>query len=106
MSDNPVPEALAAIATKIDFLSQKIDALTKSTGERFARIDQQITETRAQLGVKIEAVQTKVVQVFDEVIAMREGSQRNATEHKAFTKRLDNHDARILALEKPRTRKS
>jgi RNA processing factor Prp31 len=82
-----VPETLETIAAKID-------ALSKSVDRRFE-------ESWAQLGVKIEAVETKVTQVYDEVIAMRKESKRNATEHKTFTKRLDNHDLRILALEKP-----
>ena len=56
---------------------------------------------KAQLGVKIEAVDAKIVRVYDAVIAMGEGSKRNAREHKTFKKRLDNHDVRILALEKP-----
>jgi hypothetical protein len=43
------------------------------------------------------------VQVYDAVIAMRDDAKRNATEHKTFTKRLDNHDGRLLALEKPGT---
>src|SRR5258705_12875635 len=94
MSENPVPETLETIAAKID-------ALSKSVDKRFATVDQQFSETRAQLGVKIEAVETKVVQVYDEVIAMGEEPKRNATEHKTFAKRLDNHDVRILALEKP-----
>jgi septal ring factor EnvC (AmiA/AmiB activator) len=87
MSDNSMPETLETIAAKIETLSKSID-------RRFE-------ESAAQLGVKIEAVETKVTQVYDEVIAMRKESQRNATEHKSFTKRLDNHDVRILALEKP-----
>ena len=94
MSDSPMPETLETIAAKID-------ALSSSNDKRFAAVDQQLAETRAQLGVKIEAVEAKVVQVYDEVIAMREESKRNAMEHKTFTKRLDNHDVRILALEKP-----
>ena len=40
--------------------------------EQLATVDQQFSETRAQLGVKIEAVETKVTRVYDEVIAMRE----------------------------------
>ena len=95
MSEKPVPETLETIAAKIDALSTSVD-------RRFATVDQQFAETRAQLGVKIEAVETKVTQVYDEVIAMREESKRKATEHKTFTKRLDNHDVRLLALEKPR----
>jgi hypothetical protein len=94
MSEKPVPETLETIAVKID-------ALTKSHDERFATIDQQFAEVKAQLGVKIEAVDAKVVKVYDEVIAMRGDAKRNAMEHKVFTKRLDNHDVRILALEKP-----
>jgi septation ring formation regulator EzrA len=90
MSENPMPETLETIA-------KKIDALNK----RFSTVDQQLAETRSQLGVKIEAVDTKVTQVYDEVIAMRNETKRNASEHKTFTKRLANHDIRILALEKP-----
>jgi hypothetical protein len=115
MSDNLVPETLETIAAKIEALgkssderfatidqrSSTIDQRFATIDQRFAKIDQQFDETRAQLGVKIEAVATKVVQVYDEVIAMRKEAKRNATEHKAFTKRLDNHDVRLLALEKP-----
>ena len=99
MRENPVPETLETIAARFD-------ALSKSTDERFTKIDQQFIETRAQLGVKIEAVDTKVVQVYDEVIAMRGEAKRNAAEHKTFTKCLDKHDIRILALEKPGPSKS
>jgi hypothetical protein len=117
MAENPVPETLETIAAKIDALSRsnderfasietRIDALSTSIDERFAKVDAQFAETRTQLGVKIEAVETKVVQVYDEVIAMREGARRNVTEHEAFTRRLDNHDIRIPALERPRRRKS
>lgn len=63
-----MPETFETIAAKIESLS-------KSNSDRFAAIDQQFAETRAQLGVKIEAVETKVLQVYDEVIAMRQGSQ-------------------------------
>jgi RNA processing factor Prp31 len=92
MSEKPVPETLETIAAKIDALNTSVDR----------RFD----ETRAQLGVKIEAVDTKVTQIYDEVIAMREEAKRNAAEHKTFTKRLNNHDVRILALEKPGPTKS
>ena len=87
MSDEPVPETLETIAAKIT-------ALSKSMEDKFA-------ETRAHLGIKIEAVDTKVTQVYDEVIAQREYWKQNAADHEAFTKRLNNHDVRILALEKP-----
>ncbi len=99
MSEKPVPETLETIAAKID-------ALSKSNDERFAKVDEQFDETRAQVGVKIEAVEAKVTQVYDAVIAMREEAKRNAAEHKTFTKRLNDHDVRILALEKPGPPKS
>ena len=105
MTDDPVPETLETIAAKIDALSKSNDERFGKVDQRFAKIDQQFDETRAQLGVKIEALETKVVQVYDVVIAMREDAKRNATDHKTFTKRLDNHDVRLLALEKPGTPK-
>jgi septal ring factor EnvC (AmiA/AmiB activator) len=108
MSETPVPETLETIAAKIDALSKsnderfgKIDQHFAQVDRQFAQVDRQFDETKAQLGVKIEAVDTKVKQVYDEVIAMRAETTRNAKEHEAFTKRLDSHDLRILALEKP-----
>jgi hypothetical protein len=101
MSENPVPETLETIAARIDALSKSNDERFATIDQRFSSVDLQFAETRAQLGVKIEAVETKVVQVYDEVIAKRKDATRNATEHKSFTRRLDNHDIRILALERP-----
>jgi archaellum component FlaC len=134
MSEKPVPETLETIAAKIDALSksnddrfgtidqrfdtidQRFDTIDQRFGtidqrlgkidQRFGKIDQRVDELKAQLGVKIEAVESKVDKVYDEVIAMRAETKRNAKEHKAFTKRLDNHDPRILALEKPGPAKS
>jgi outer membrane murein-binding lipoprotein Lpp len=57
MSDTPVPETFETLAAKIDTLSKSID--------------QRFEETKSQLGVKIEAVESKVDKVYDEVIAMR-----------------------------------
>jgi chromosome segregation ATPase len=86
---------------KVDERFTKVDERLTTADGRFKSIDQQLVEMKAQLGVKIEAVDAKVVKVYDAVIAMREKSKRNATEHKTFEKRLDNHDVRLLALEKP-----
>lgn len=47
-----MPETLETIAAKIEALNK-----------RFATVDQQFDETRAQLGVEIEAVETKGTQV-------------------------------------------
>jgi hypothetical protein len=82
-------------------LGAEISELSKSMTDRFGKIDRQFEETKAQLGVKIEAVDAKVDRLYDEVIAMRAETKRNTSEHEAFTKRLENHDLRILALEQP-----
>lgn len=84
-NETPVPETLETIA-------QKITALGKS-------IDQQLAEVKAQLGVKIEAVEEKVNRVYDVVIAQREINTANMKAHEGFTARLENHEIRILALE-------
>ena len=90
MDDIPVPETLETIA-------EKITALGKSMDQRFE-------ETRAQLGVKIEAVDAKVTLVFDAVMSLQKQADTNVEDHQRFTERPDNHDVRILALEsKPTT---
>ena len=108
MSETPVPETLETIAAKIDALRKsnderfgKIDRQFGTIDHQFGTIDRRFDELKSQLGVQIEAVDTKVQQVYDEVIAMRAETKRNAKEHKAFTRRLDSHDLRILAIEKP-----
>jgi hypothetical protein len=104
MSENPVPETLESIAARIEALNQRFDGVDQrftTVDQRFTTVDQQMVEMKAHLGIKIEAVDVKVAKVFDEVIAMREEAKRNAKEHRTFTKRLDDHDVRILALEKP-----
>jgi len=86
---------------KVDQRVAKVEQRVAKVEQRVAKVDQRVAETWSQLGVKIEALEANVVKVYDEVIAMREESKRNSSEHKTFTKRLDNHDLRILALEKP-----
>jgi len=101
MSDEAVPETLETIAAKITALSKSIDDQFGTVDDRFGKVDERFAETRAQLGVKIEAVDARVSLVYDVLIAMRKESEQNAREHETFTKRLDKHDTRILALEKP-----
>jgi predicted trehalose synthase len=93
MDDPAVPETLETIAATLSTLARSID-------ERFTKVDQQFAEVKAQLGVKIEAVEDKVVKVYDVVIALQQLSQANVTEHHRFGARLDNHDIRLLALER------
>ena len=68
MTGRPMPETLETNAAKLDGLSKSIDT-------RFDTVDGQFAETWAQLGVKIEAVDTKITQVYDELIAMRGDSK-------------------------------
>jgi len=101
MSDEkPVPETLESIAAKIDALSNSMDAQFVKVD---ARIRKEIAEAKAQLGVKIEAVDEKVKLVYDEVIAQRKQHKQNDREHATFEKRLGDHDTRILALEREKT---
>jgi hypothetical protein len=87
-----VPETL-------DTLAATIRALATSIDKRFAKVDQQFAETKAQLGVKIEAVDDNVVKVYDAVIALQAHAQMNTNAHQRFTERPADHDVRILALE-------
>ena len=116
-------ETLETIAEKITALAKTIDERFTQVDQRFAQVDQRLGETDAKLtalaktvdrrfdetesrlGVKIEAVDAKVMLVFDAVISLRELADTNTKDHKRFTERLDNHDIRILALEpsKPAT---
>jgi hypothetical protein len=96
MSDTPMPETLQTIAAKIT-------ALGKSMDERFERVDRQFADVKAQLGVKIEAVDAKVDLVYDVLIAQQQYAGANALAHDEFRERLDNHDVRILALEPPKS---
>jgi hypothetical protein len=114
MSETPMPETLETIAAKIDALATSveqrfagvdrrfgaIDQRFAAIDQRFAAIDGQFDETRAQLGVKIEAVDAKVDKVYDELIAMCAEANRNTSERETYTSLLENHDIRLLALEK------
>jgi hypothetical protein len=103
MDDTPVPETLETIAASIAALSESMDQRFAKVDQRFADVDKRFDETKAQLGVKIEAVNANVILVFDAVIAMRELAETNIRDHQGFTERLENHDLRLRALEPPKT---
>jgi tetrahydromethanopterin S-methyltransferase subunit G len=124
MSDEkPVPETLETLAEKIGALGKAIDAQFAQVDARFdqvdarfdqvdarfeqidARITTEIAEVKTHLGVKIEALAEDVRRVYDAVIGQQTRNERNDTDHATFARRLDNHDVRLLALEKkPRSR--
>jgi hypothetical protein len=108
MDKPPMPETLDTLAAKLTELSTsiterfaKVDQQFAKVDERFATAEKQRAEMKAHLEVKIEAVQADVRLVYDVVIAQQERNKANDRAHRVFTKRLDNHDIRILALEPP-----
>lgn len=98
MSDEKkdVPETL-------DSLGGQIRALAKSIDARFARVDTRFDELKAQFGARIEAVDANVKLVYDVVIAQSDRNNANDKAHERFETRLDDHAARILALETPKS---
>ena len=91
MSDEKaVPETLETIAEKITALGNSIDQRFAQVDQefakvdqQFAKVDQQLEETKAQLGVKIEAVDTKVGLVLEAVTSLQKHADTNAKEHAA-----------------------
>jgi hypothetical protein len=66
------------------------------------RITTEIAELKSQLRVEIEATRGGVRTVYDFVVAQDRRNVQNA-EHDGFRAQLENHEARIDALEpKPR----
>ena len=105
MSDTPMPETLETLAAKMTQLSETVQTGFGQTDARFRSIDRKLDEMRAQLGVKIEAVDTRVTQVYDAVIALTSHEKQNRKDHQRFDNKLDDHDVRILALEHRTPRK-
>ncbi len=94
MSDEkPVPETLETIAEKISALGRSIDA-------RFAQVDMRFDELKAQLRTEIEAVDARVQLVYEAVTSQQTKGAANDADHATFNRRLDNHDVRLLALER------
>jgi chromosome segregation ATPase len=93
---------------KVDGRFNIIDGRLDKTDDRFtsleASIDRKLDEMRSQLGVKIEAVDARVVQVYDAVIALTSHEKQNRKDHKRFDEKLEEHDVRLLALEHPARR--
>src|SRR5207247_11366246 len=67
---------------------------------RVAWIDVRFDELKAQLRAEIETVDGRVKLVYDGVIAQRADNQANAAAHQESAKRLDDHDLRLVAIER------
>ena len=104
MSDTRMPETLESLAAKITALS---DVVKAGFADIETAIDGKIDEARAQLGVKIEAVDARVTQVYDAVTALGSHHKQNLKDHERLDKTLEQHDMRLLALEHraPRNRR-
>ena len=99
-----VDQRLDKVDQRLDKHDQRFDTIDeqwKTTDQqfktidfRFKTIDQQFAETRAQLGMQLEALDHKIGLIYDVVIAQQ------------FKSRLDDHEVRLLALEsqKPQDR--
>ncbi len=101
-----MPETLETLAQRISALPTKADLegfATKSDLERFAT-KSDLVELKSQLRTDIEALRDDVKRVYDVVIAQDARNTTNDNEHNAFGKQLDDHDIRILALEKNQRR--
>jgi peptidoglycan hydrolase CwlO-like protein len=85
--------------TSVDAHFTSVDAQFKEIDEK---IDQQTEDLKAHLGMKIEALHETVKLVYDAVISHQAHFGANEMAHETFTKRLDNHDIRILAIELPK----
>jgi hypothetical protein len=118
--EKPVPETLETLAQRIAALPTRADLerfaakadlagfATKADLERFAtKADLErfatkadLAELKSQLRTDIEAVRGDVKLVYDVVIAQDARNKANDKEHKAVEERLNDHDLRILRLEK------
>lgn len=106
-----MPETLETLAQRITALPTKADLerfATKADLERFATktdLERFATKTdlaglKSQLRAEMEALRDDVRRVYDVVIAQNDRNKANDADHTAFRTQLDDHDVRILALEK------
>jgi len=114
MSDEkPVPDTLESIASQIrelstsingrfaqvDGRSEQIDGRFAQIDTRFDQIDTRFDELKAQLRTEIEAVRGDIRLVAEAQAAQHAHNAQNEAEHRAFLKRIENHEVRVLALE-------
>jgi predicted transcriptional regulator len=121
--DKPVPETLETIAEKIGALGKSIEARFEQVDKRFEQVDKRFEqvdtrfeqidrrfeqvdtrfdELKAQLRTEIETVDARVKLVYEVVVAQTAKNTTIDAEHATLHRRLDNHDVRILALERRR----
>jgi archaellum component FlaC len=93
---------LAGIDTRFDGIDMRLDGIDQRLAgidTRFDGIDTRLVDLKAELLIRIEAVDTKVGLVLEKVDHLIHRDVANSVAHARFEQRLDNHELRIIALE-------
>ena len=96
MDNAPMPTTLESIAASLIDLRKSIDDRFQKAADDRRQLK---SELKSELKVEIEALETKVDRVYDEVIGTREEVRAIRSEHATFTQLFDNHEIRIRAFE-------
>jgi chaperonin cofactor prefoldin len=109
-------ETLETIGTKLDALGAKLDVFSTSVDKRFEQVDKRFEqvdkrfeqvdkrfdELKSELATRIEAVDAKVDLVVEGFGNLLKKDASNSASHARFEARVDNHELRLVALERER----
>ena len=102
-------ETLETIGTKLDALGAKLDVFSTSVDKRFEQVDTRFEqvdtrfdELKSELATRIEAVDAKVDLVVEGFGNLLKKNASNSASHARFEARVDNHELRLVALERER----
>jgi hypothetical protein len=95
-------ETLETIGTKLDTLGAKLDVFSTSVDTRFEQVDTRFDELKSELATRIEAVDAKVDLVVEGFGNLLKKDASNSASHARFEARVDNHELRLVALERAR----
>lgn len=91
------------MAETLEPLAQKITALATSIDKRFDGVDKRFDELKAELRTQLEATDAKVDVVLEKVDDLIMRDVRHSVVHARLEQRLDDHEIRLISLEKDRT---
>lgn len=92
-------ETLESLATKIDALAKTFGERLDAVDQRFDGVDQRAAGLRRELLVRIEAVDSKVDLVLEQMGHLVQRDVASSRGHARLEARVDDHDLRITALE-------
>jgi hypothetical protein len=106
-----MPETLDTLGAKIDRLATRIDNVDTRLSARIdalaTRIEDvnggvlgRIDDAKTAVLVRIEGVDAKVDLALEKIDHLVERDAANTSAHERFEQRLDNHELRLIALEK------